>query len=346
MDRLIQPDMFSQPYMQNALLTGTIAAVLAGLVGFFVVLRGVSFAAHALGQIGFAGAAGAVLIGVAPLWGLVVFALGGALGLGVLGAREHGRDATTALVLVAALGLGALFIALNGTYATAAFTLLFGTIVGISRDEVWLTATLAVGCVLGLAILYRPLLLATVDAEAAAARGVPVRLVGILFLMVVGVAAAITIPTVGTLLIFSLMVGPAAAACYFTSRPVAAMGWAIALSLLATWVGLIIAYDTGWPIGFLISAVVTVIYLSARLGGPRLPRRRIAVPAHEQAVDRPTTNEPAGEARGLRALMDVPLMLAEGSVPAAKLDGQIPDPARDVPMCCQESSSPAHGAAS
>jgi zinc/manganese transport system permease protein len=295
MDQLIQPAMFSQPYMQNALLTGSIAAVLAGLVGFFVVLRGVSFAAHALGQIGFAGAAGAVLIGVAPLWGLVVFALGGALGLGMLGAREHGRDATTALVLVAALGLGALFIALNSTYATAAFTLLFGTIVGISRDQVWQTGVLALGCLAGLAILYRPLLLATVDAEMAAARGVPVRLVGILFLVVVGVAAAVTIPTVGTLLIFSLMVGPAAAASYLTTRPGAALGLAIVLSLLATWVGLVVAYDTGWPIGFIISAAVTALYLGARVVAPLLPRRRAALPYRE-----PDADEPGSETRARR----------------------------------------------
>ena len=277
MDRLIQPGMFSQPFMQNALITSTIAAVLAGLVGFFVVLRGVSFAAHALGQIGFAGAAGAVLVGIDPLWGLVVFALAGALGLGVLGAREHGRDATTALLLVAALGLGALFIALNSTYATAAFTLLFGTIVGISRAEVQQTALLALGCLVGLVILYRPLLLTTVNVEMAAARGVPVRLVGMLFLVVVGVAAAVTIPTVGTLLIFSLMVGPAAAACALTSRPWAAMGLACTLSVGATWVGMIVAYDTGWPIGFLISAAVIVLYVGARLAGPRLPVHRRTV---------------------------------------------------------------------
>jgi zinc/manganese transport system permease protein len=283
MDRLIQPAMFGQPFMQNALLTGSMAAALAGLVGFFIVLRGVSFAAHALGQIGFAGAAGAVLIGAAPLWGLVVFALGGALGLGALGAREHGRDAATALVLVAALGLGALFIALNPVYATEAFTLLFGTIVGVSRDQVWQTGLLALGCVAGLAVLYRPLLLATVNAETAEARGVPVRLVGILFLVVVGIAAAVTIPTVGTLLIFSLMVGPAAAASALTSRPAAAMGLAVGLSLLATWVGLIVAYDTGWPIGFIISAVVTVVYLGARLGGPRLAQRQPSPALNDRA---------------------------------------------------------------
>jgi zinc/manganese transport system permease protein len=295
MSRLISPEMFSQPYMQNALLTGSVAAVLAGLVGFFVVLRGVSFAAHALGQVGFAGAAGAVLIGVDPLWGLVVFALAGALGVGVLGAREHGRDATTALVLVAALGAGALFLALNTVYATAAFTLLFGTIVGISREQVWQTALLALGCVAGLGALYRPLLLATVDAEMAAARGVPVRLVGLLFLLVVGVAAAVTIPTVGTLLIFSLMVGPSAAATHLARRPWAAMLLACALALLATWIGLIAAYDTGWPIGFFIAAAVTAIYAGARLLGPRLSRRT----AHLAPLPAPEGSSPMRmDARG------------------------------------------------
>ena len=137
LEQLLQPDMFSQPFMQNALATGSIVAVLAGLVGFFVVLRGLSFAAHSLSQIGFAGAAGAVLMGLDSLWGLVVFALVGALGLGALGTAEYGRDASTALILVAALGTGALFLALNTTYATAAFSLLFGSIVGVSRAQVW-----------------------------------------------------------------------------------------------------------------------------------------------------------------------------------------------------------------
>jgi zinc/manganese transport system permease protein len=300
MDRLIQPEMFSQPYMQNALLTGSIAAVLAGLVGFFVVLRGVSFAAHALGQIGFAGAAGAVLIGVDPLWGLVVFALTGALGLGLLGAREHGRDVTTALVLVAALGVGALFLALNTVYATAAFTLLFGTIVGVSWDQVWQTAVLALVCLAGLGILYRPLLLATLHAELAAARGVPVRLVSVLFLVVVGVAAAVTIPTVGTLLIFSLMVGPAAAAAHLSSRPWLAMGLAVALALAATWAGLIVAYDTGWPIGFIISAAVTALYLGARLLGPRLRRRPPSAGVAEETASDLPHEAPAGRAVSVR----------------------------------------------
>jgi zinc/manganese transport system permease protein len=133
---VIDPAMFAQQYMQNALLTGTIVALLSGLVGVFVVLRGVSFAAHSLAQMGFAGAAGVVLVGADPLWSLVAFAVGGAVGLGVLGTRAHGRDVTTALLLVAALGTGALFLTLNSAYASAAFSLLFGTILDVSRTQV------------------------------------------------------------------------------------------------------------------------------------------------------------------------------------------------------------------
>lgn len=257
--------MFTQPFMQHALATGSIVAVLAGLVGFFVVLRGAGFAAHALGQVGFAGAAGAVLIGVDPLWGLVVFALAGALGLGALGTRRHGHDAATALILAAALGLGALFLVLTTSYATAAFALLFGTIVGVSLAQVWQTGALALVCLAALAGLFRPLLLATIDPELAAARGVPIRLVSMLFLVVVGLAAAVTIPTAGTLLIFSLMVGPAAAACALSRRPLTALLLSCLLSLLATWLGITLAYATGWPVGFFITALVAGLYLGARV---------------------------------------------------------------------------------
>jgi zinc/manganese transport system permease protein len=262
---VIQPEMFSQPFMRNALITGSIVAMIAGIVGFFVVLRGVSFAAHSLAQIGFAGAAGAVFLGIDPLFGLVTFAIAGAMAMGVLGTREHGRDVTTALILVAALGAGALFLALNDTYATAAFNLLFGSIVGINREMVWQTGILSLLCAAALATLYRPLLLSTIHIELAEARGVPVRLISVLFLVVVGVAAAVTVPTVGTLLIFSLMIGPAAAATYLSSRPIAAILVAIGIAELVTWIGMIAAYDTGWPVGFLISSLVTIVYLLARL---------------------------------------------------------------------------------
>ncbi len=270
-------EMFGQEYMRNALATGTIVAVLAGLVGFFVVLRGVSFAAHSLAQIGFAGAAGAVLIGVDPLLGLALFAVGGGVGMGLLGARDHDRDVTTALILVASLGVGALFLTLNTSYATAAFGLLFGTIVGISRAQVWETLALAAACLVALAALYRPLLLSSVSPELAAARGVPARLLNVLFLVVVGLAAAVTVPVAGTLLIFSLMVGPAAAAVRLARTPVTALFVSVALGLAATWLGIALAYTTGWPVGFFITAIVTVFYVATRFTHPRHTTRSARV---------------------------------------------------------------------
>ncbi len=289
---MLHSEMFSQPFMQNALVTGTIVAIVAGVVGFFVVLRGLSFAAHSLAQIGFAGAAGAVLLGIEPVWGLVAFAVGGAVSMGVLGTREHGRDVTTALILVAALGAGALFLSLNDAYATAAFSLLFGSIVGISRDMVWQTGLLSLGCLLALGVLYRPLLLTTMHYELAQARGVPTAAVGIAFLIVVGIAAAVTVPTVGTLLIFSLMIGPAAAATYLTSTPWRALLVAVGIAVATTWIGMVAAYDTGWPVGFLISALVGAMYFSARLLAPWLRRRPTpaggiaASPVHETIARR------------------------------------------------------------
>ena len=268
-------EMFGQAYMQNALATATIVAVLAGLVGFFVALRGVSFAAHSLAQIGFAGAAGAVLIGADPLLGLALFAVGGGVGMGLLGARD--RDVTTALILVASLGVGALFLTLNTSYATAAFSLLFGTIVGISRAQVWETLALAAACLMALAALYRPLLLSSVSPEVAAARGVPARLLNVLFLVMVGVAAAVTVPVAGTLLIFSLMVGPAAAAVRLARTPVTALLVSVALGLAATWLGIGLAYATGWPVGFFITAIVTVFYVVTRFTRPRHTARSAPV---------------------------------------------------------------------
>jgi zinc/manganese transport system permease protein len=142
---------------------------------------------------------------------------------------------------------------------------------------VWQTGALAAACAVGLAIMYRPLLLSTIHIELAEARGVRVALIGVLFLVVVGVAAAVTVPTVGTLLIFSLMIGPAAASTYLTGRPFAGILVAIAIAEIVTWVGMIAAYDTGWPVGFIISSLVSVVYLVARLYGP-MRRRILQVP--------------------------------------------------------------------
>ncbi len=257
--------MIALPYMQNAFIAGALVSIVAGVIGFFVVLRGASFATHALAQIGFAGAAGAVLIGAEPVWGLLAFSLLGAGGMGVLSARGSARDAITALVMTAALGTGALFLVLNRTYATDAFSLLFGTIVGISRTQVAATAGLAVLCMLAVTLIYRPLLFATVNTEAARARGIPMQFLSIVFLACIAIAATTTIPTVGTLLIFALMVAPPAAAMLLTDRPVRAIALGILLNLLCCWSGIALAFSTGLPVGFLIASFAALVYIGVRV---------------------------------------------------------------------------------
>jgi zinc/manganese transport system permease protein len=263
MNHIFDPAMFSQPFMQNAFASASVVAILAGAIGVFVVIRAATFAAHAYAQIGFAGAAGAVLIGADPLLGLVVFALLGAAANGALASRR-GSDAATALLMVAALGTGALFLALNNAYATAAFGLLFGSIVGIARGAVVQTALLAFACLAALGVIYRPLLYASINPDAALARGLPVRALGVAFAALLAVAAAVTIPTVGTLLIFSLLVGPAASAVLLVKRPLAAIATSVALALATTWCSIVAAYDTGWPVGFFITALAAVVYAAAR----------------------------------------------------------------------------------
>ncbi|GAC1310186.1 MAG: metal ABC transporter permease [Vulcanimicrobiaceae bacterium] len=254
----------AQPYLQNALLGGLIVASLAACVGYFVVVRGASFATHALSQIGFAGAAGAVLVGVAPLAGLVVFALLGAGLLGALATRTRSSDVTTALVLVTALGTGGLFLALQRNYASNAFSLLFGTIVGIDRTQVVVTALVAIVALAALGTIARPLLFATVARDAAASAGIRVANIDLAFLGIVALVCAVTVPIVGTLLVFSLTIGPAAAASRLSSNPAAVIAIAIGFGTSAVAIGIALAYVTDWPVGFYIAAITTFQYAAAR----------------------------------------------------------------------------------
>jgi zinc/manganese transport system permease protein len=181
-----------------------------------MVIRGSAFVAHALPKAGFAGAAGSVLTGINPLHGLAVFALGGALMIEA-GSRRKRHDVVTALTLVAALGTGALFLSLTNRYATGAYVLLFGQVVGISAGQIRDTAILGFVSLAAIALLYRPLLLASVSPEIAQSRGVPVRLLDTGFLLVVGLVTAVTVPVVGAILTFSLLVGPMAAGGYLAA---------------------------------------------------------------------------------------------------------------------------------
>ncbi|HSU06031.1 MAG TPA: metal ABC transporter permease, partial [Acetobacteraceae bacterium] len=182
--------MLDYDFMRNAFAAAGIVAVVAGLVGWFLVLRGQAFAGHALGHIGFTGATGAVLVGVPPLWGLLVITVAGGIGMGLLGERLEGRDVAIGVVLAFALGLGLLFLHFFTAYASEATALLFGNVLGVDAETVWVLLGLAVLCLCGLAAIARPLLFASLQPELAEARGVNLRLVSVLFLVIVAVATA------------------------------------------------------------------------------------------------------------------------------------------------------------
>ncbi len=277
--------MFAQ-FMVNAWVTASIVAVIAGVVGFFVVLRGAAFVADAVPTGAFAGAAGASLLGINTLIGLGVFALAGSLGIGWLSRRAR-RDVATALILVMMLGLGALFLSFTVEYSSEIFSLLFGEVLGVSTNEILPVAGLAVVCVLAIAVLYRPLLLTSVAPESAAARGVRLPLVELAFLVIVGLATSLTLPVVGALLIFSLMIGPPAAARSVTNRPLAAIGLSVLLALATVWIAIAASFETNWPIGFFVGTGGAVCYAIGRLvAGWRGSRTRPDGPPSSLDIDR------------------------------------------------------------
>lgn len=255
---------FTDTFMLHALVSGTIIAVLCALVGFFVVIRGDSFAVHALPQVGFSGGAGAVLLNTNPMYGLFIFVIGGSILIGVFSKKER-NDIVTALCLVGVLGIGSLFLGLTDKYAAGAYGLLFGQIVGVSYAQVIETAIIGVICVLAIIFLYRPLLLVSLSKDIAEARGVSIRLVEMLFMIVLGLVSAVTVPIVGALLCFSLLIVPTAASTYITSNPVKGIIISIIFSVVSIWLSLIFAYYSDWPIGFFVSVITGSIYLLSRL---------------------------------------------------------------------------------
>ncbi|HXW44728.1 MAG TPA: metal ABC transporter permease [Streptosporangiaceae bacterium] len=260
------------PFMINAWITASIVAVIAGVVGFFVVLRGAAFVADAVPQGAFAGAAGASLLGINTLVGLAVFALAGALGIGWL-SRQFRRDVATAMILVMMLGLGALFLSFTVEYSSEIFALLFGEVLGISTNEIWPVAVLGLACVLAIAVLYRPLLLTSLAPESAAARGIRLSRIELAFLVILAIATSMTLPVVGALLIFSLMIGPPAAARSLTSNPLAAIGLSVVLALVTVWVAIAASYQTNWPIGLFVGVGGAVCYAAGRLVAALRARR-------------------------------------------------------------------------
>lgn len=255
-------------FMIPAWIVGTLVAVVGGAVGFFIVLRGATFVAHAIPNGSFAGAAAASLAGVSTLLGLGVFAVGGALGISAL--RRGGRhDVATALTLVVMLALGSLLLSFQGGYAPAVYAILFGQVLGVGATAVWPTVALTAICLGALALLWRPLLsdsvlpagVASASRRHGAARALSPQLA---FLLLVALATTMTVPLVGTALIFSLMVGPPAAARAFTTRPGTALALAVALALFVVWAALALAYMTDWPVGFFVGTLSACAYVLGR----------------------------------------------------------------------------------
>jgi zinc/manganese transport system permease protein len=288
------PGFFQSEAVHIALAVGTVVAIVTGAVGVFTVMRGQSFAGEAFGDIGTTGGSGAFLVGVGPLWGFVVGNILAAAAMETIGIqRTRGRDLAAGIVLGASIGLAALFLYLTTTEQSttgATVTILFGSAFTIASSTVPLILLLSLVVLALILILYRPLLLATVSPEMAAARGIPVRLVGVLYLLALALAAALAAITIGSILGTALLVGPAASALRLTKRPLMAMLTAAGIGIGAMWLGIVLAYDSyewppaghGWPISFFVVTLVFVLYL---LSG--LPARR-----HRHRFDDPRPAAP------------------------------------------------------
>lgn len=269
--------MFDYDFMRHAFAAAGIVAVLAGVVGYFLVLRGQTFAGHALSHVGFAGATGAVLLGASPLAGLIVFTLLAGLGMGVLGDRLNGRDVAIGVVLSLSLGIGLLCLHFFTAYATQATALLFGNVFGVDLSTLAVLAVLAVVSLLALGAIARPLLFSSLQPELAEAKGVNPQLVSMLFLGIVALTTAACSQVVGVLLVFALMVGPAATAQRLTPRLSHGVALAAVLALIEAWGGIALAYETDWPASFWITALSALGYFLALAAAANLTRSR---PAH------------------------------------------------------------------
>jgi zinc/manganese transport system permease protein len=281
---VFEPGFFSSAPVRVALLAGGMAAVVSGVVGTFAVVRGQSYAGHALGDLSVTGGSASYLAGISPLWGFAGVSVLAAGAMDLIGVRRRrGRDLATGIVRGAGLGLAALFFYWDTTHTSttgATVTILFGSIFTVDAATAAMAAAfglLALGIV---ALLYRPLLLSSASAELAFARGVPVRTAGALCLVAIAFAVSLSALTTGAILSTALLVGPAATALRLTSRPGRAAAWSAVTGLAATWLGVLLAYDSyywppagqGWPVSFFVVTLVLVFYLAAQSAGGRRAR--------------------------------------------------------------------------
>jgi zinc/manganese transport system permease protein len=281
---VIEPGFFSSEAVHVAIVVGALVALAAGAVGVFTVIRGQSFAGEALGDIDTAGGSAAFLVGIGPLWGFLAVSVAAAAAMELIGIqRPRGRDLATGIVLGTALGVAALLLYLVTTLQNttgAAQTILFGSVFTVPSSTIPLVALLSAIVLVSVATLYRPLLLSSLSAEMARARGLHVRALGAAYLLALALAVALAAITIGSILSTALLVGPAATALRLTRRPGFAIALAGGLGVTAMWLGILLAYDSfgwppldrGWPVSFFVVALIFLGYLLS--GVPELLRRR------------------------------------------------------------------------
>jgi zinc/manganese transport system permease protein len=257
--------LLAQHFVHTALWAGAVAAVVSGAIGVFVVARGMSFAVHAISELGFTGAAGALVIGINPVLGILGGSLLVGFVLGLLSLRGRERDSAIGAVLAFGLGLGLLFLSLYQAYATEALNLLFGNIFGVSDTQLRNLVIVGAVVLLGLALLYRPLFFSSVDPEIAAARGVPLRALSVAIFLLLALTTAEAIQVVGVLLVLTLVITPAAAAQRLTGRPALALLLSVAIALVSTEGGILLSLAKSWPPSFFITAISFAFYVAARL---------------------------------------------------------------------------------
>jgi zinc/manganese transport system permease protein len=260
-------DMLSNDFMRYAFMAGTAMAVLGGLVGYFVVLRHLAFAGEALSHVAFAAALGAVVFGFDPLLGMVVITAAVALGMGSFADHARSNDVAVGTVLAWVLGVGALLLSVytssasGGNNGQIGVNVLFGSILGIQAQQVQVAVIVTIVAMVALLVIARPLLFSSLDPTVATVRGVPVRLVGIVFLGIVAVTVAEAVQVVGALLVLSLLVMPAAIAQRWAIRPLRALVLCAALGVAFVWLGLTIAYYEPYPVSFFITTLAFGTYV-------------------------------------------------------------------------------------
>jgi zinc/manganese transport system permease protein len=286
---IVEPGFFTDSAVQLAIVIGGIVALVTAGAGMFTVIRRQAFAGDALGDIGATGGSSAYLAGISPLWGFLGIAVISAIVMELIGVqRARGRDVATGIVLGAGFGLAALFLYLGTSYNSttgAAVTILFGSIFTLRSSDLPLVLVLGSIVIITLGTLYRPLLLCSANGDLARAKGLPVRLIGAVYLIATAVAVALSADTIGAILSTALLIGPAASALRIEARPGRALLTAAILGLGCTWLGILLAWDSfywppihhGWPASFFIVTLVLIVYLLSGLRGPRF--RRGAAPA-------------------------------------------------------------------